>query len=667
MKYWLMISISLAIVTASLAQQAGFDIEGHISQLIQQGDETENQTYYNLLLYYYDNPININKAHEQELGQLNLLSKAQIDEILMHRDVTGDFKSIYELQSLNTLTITDIKNIIPFIMVGKEEPLKNSILGLFKGNSNYATLGYSRLGQLSSGYIKQNYSGSPERMQFRLRMRNPGHLSIGLSAQKDPGETWLTQTPIPSTDYLSAHIFLENQGRIKQLALGDYRLQFGQGLVLGAGFMVGKNVETVASIKQASLGILPYTSITESSFFRGSGLRLKLTKALDITVFYSNQYLDATINDSTSTTVSSIRTSGLHRTIAEINARNQLHEQVWGSAITLNLNKLATGVLVVNTQFDKAIVPSPRDYNKYRFAGNQLLNYSWFGQYRAANFLIFGEIAKTNNAGMGINLGVISSISKYINLSILYRKFEVDFHSLYGLPFAERSTIGNEKGIYWGLQVYPWPKITISAYYDMYHFPWLTSTTAAPSSGMDYMLRAAYIFNDDARAFIQLRNETGETKENNGAVFYNQEVSLLKTVLNFDYNLDQPLTFRSRIQYNRFNSNNIENGWLLYQDINYNNLKFGLTGRILLFDTDSFGARQYVYEKDVLFTYNTKLFNGQGISYYLMLKYKPIRNLSIRVKCSYTEYANQFEIGSGNDLILGNRKTQFTGQVHYLF
>ena len=668
MKQLLFICLILVTINQVYAQKSGFEIETHINNIIQQGDETENLGYYNLLLYYYDNPIDINKTSAQELSLLGILSSDQIEEVLDHINKTGVFMGINELQVLPSFSIQDIKNISPFITIAQDLSLSKTISGLFEGNTNYATVGYSRVNQISRGYSDKIYLGSPDRAQLRFRLRNPGHLSVGFSAQKDPGETWLSSATLPSPDYYSGHVFLENQGRVNQLVLGDYRLQFGQGLVLGAGFMVGKNVETVATVKQSNLGILPYSSITESNFFRGSAVNLKLSKSFKFTMFYSNQYLDATpIGDSTQKAVSSIRTSGLHRTVSEIEAQDQLHEQVWGSAVTYETKRFSTGILLVNSQFDKPIIPQDRDYNEFRFSGKSLLNYSWFGQFNAGSFLFFSEVAKTQDAGMAYNIGVIGSISRYISLSLLYRSFTKDFHSLYGLPFAERGSIGNEKGLYWGLNLYPISNMTISAYFDMYRFPWITSTTASPSDGMDYLVRVEYDFNKSAKMFIQLRNEENEVKEISGNVYTNKPIRLLKSIINFYYNLERPLTFRTRVQYNRFAEGYIENGWLVYQDINYSIMKFGVTGRVLLFDTESYDSRQYVYEKDMLFTFNTRAYSGKGLSYYVILKYKPMRRLSFRLKWSYTEYADKDEIGSGYDLIPGNHKSQVTGQLHFSF
>jgi len=668
MKVALMLISLFGLANQILGQSPDFDIEEHISKIINKGDEVENQQFYNILLHFSDNPIDLNEAGYQQFEQLGLLSKKQIEEILKHRKNTGSFKSINELQVLDLFSLKDIKELLPFITVRDHHSLVDLALGLFKTKINYATLGYSRVIQLSRGYQENQYNGSPDRVQMRIRLRNPGHLSIGLTAQKDPGENWLTGDNLPQPDYISGHIFLENQGRIKQLVIGDYRLQYGQGLVLGAGFMVGKNIETVAAIKQSTLGVLPYTSITENKFFRGTGLMLKLSENLNVSMFYSNQHLDATVaNNPLRPSVSSIRQSGLHRTDAEIAASNQLGEQVWGSVVTYNSANWSSGVLIVNTQFNQPIVPQTRDYNRFSFTGKKLLNYSWFGQYSTGNFLMFSEVAKTKNAGVGVNIGFIGTVSRYASISMLYRLLEKDFHSFYGLPFSERSSIGNENGLYWGVKIYPLTNLIFSAYYDMYRFEWITSRTAAPANGMDYLLRLEYELNENVRLFIQVRNEQSQLKETIGNLSVNQLAKLSKTIFNIDYNLESPLTFRSRVQYNKFNGISSEGGWLLYQDINYSTWKFNITGRVLVFDTESFRARQYVYEKDMRFTFNTRLYQGKGVSYFIIVMVKPLRNLSLRAKWSYIEYADQEEIGSGNDLILGNRRTQLSGQLFYKF
>ena len=654
----------LILLPGILVAQPKPDAASLINAIIAQGDESSNLNYYNLLVYYYDNPINLNKASRDDLLQLELLDADQVDRILDHRKITGNYKSIYELQSVDGVSIDDIRRLRPFIVVPQKGSLADSFKGLNRFGNNYFTTSYARLLESARGFNEGIYLGSPDKAQMRLRLRNPGKLSIGLSMQKDPGEPWLHKTGIQQPDYYTGHLYLENHGRLNQAALGDYRLQFGQGLLLGAGFMAGKNVETVTSVKQSTLGILPYSSVTETNFFRGSAVNINITNNLDLTVFYSNQYLDATVNDDPSS-VTSLRTGGLHRTASEIAAMDQLHEQAWGGAIHYRGLQYSVGALIVGSQFNKDIVPASQIHNYYRFSGRNLTNVSWFGEYRFNNFTWFGEVAKSMKAGWGLSTGVLGQVSRYAGISLSLRYLERDFHTLYGQSFTERSVIGNENGLYWGLKLFPVKAITISAYYDIYSFPWLTSSTASPAHGTDMMARVEYRFSKKNRAFLQVRSEITETATDGIPVDQITLNKVLKSIINFDYATTSTLSFRSRIQFNRFNEN--EHGFLMLQDINYNTMKFGLSGRVLFFDTDSFNTRQYVYEKDMLFTYNTRAFFGRGISYYLLVKYKPARQLTLRAKISYTEYPGIDEYGSGYNLIEGNTRTQISAQLHYKF
>lgn len=666
MKYVIFL-ISTFFLLAQASAQKNFKIEEHIDRIVRHGDEVSNENYYNTLLFYFENPIDLNKASPVQLEQLGILATEQIEAIIKHRQATGDFMSTNELQSITALSLDDIRRVVPFLTVGRDNSLKSAFAGLTNKKLSYITTDYSRVSELARGYLEDIYAGSPEKAQLRVRLRNPGKLSLGLTAQKDAGEPWVfPRTGMP--DFLSGHIFLENQQRLNQLVLGDYRLQFGQGLVLGSGFMTGKNVETVRSVRQTTLGVMPYNSISESGFFRGIATNIKVTNQLSTSFFYSNRNLDGTLRTiDFRPAISAVRTSGFHRTASELEARNALNEQVWGIATTYRRSNLLLGGLAINTLFDLPIQPTNYAGNLHKFTGRRLTNFSVFGEYQLENIGIFGEVAQTTGAGRGISLGIISSISRFISLSVAYRDLASDFHSLYGYTFAERSTLANERGFYWGLKIYPLRRFTISAYYDMYTFPWITGTTSRPVSGTDYLIRGEFKLSKDKIFFLQVRSEQSEFDKKGVVSPQSVPFTLTKSILNFDYGLEQSISYRTRIQYNRYNEEILSHGWLIYQDINYSNMRWGITGRVLFFDTDSYSARQYVYEKDMLFTFNTRGFSGRGLNYYLILKVKPSKNLSLRAKWSFTEYLDQNSIGSGYDLIDGNTKTQLSAQLYYRF
>src|SRR5690606_27719461 len=90
----------------------------------------------------------------------------------------------------------------------------------------------------------------------------------------------------------SAHFTLYDKGKLKTLALGDYQLSFGQGLVSASAFGVGKGGETITTVRRSDLGIRPYTSTLENTFFRGAAATYSLTSTLNLTGFFSHKKVD---------------------------------------------------------------------------------------------------------------------------------------------------------------------------------------------------------------------------------------------------------------------------------------------------------------------------------------------------------------------------------------
>jgi hypothetical protein len=58
------------------------------------------------------------------------------------------------------------------------------------------------------------------------------------------------------------------------LALGDYTVNLGQGLIQWQGLAFGKSAE-VTSIKRQSAVLQPYRSAGEFYFYRGAGITLQ--------------------------------------------------------------------------------------------------------------------------------------------------------------------------------------------------------------------------------------------------------------------------------------------------------------------------------------------------------------------------------------------------------
>ena len=667
------LAIALTFIAAiSYAQQVStpIDIESHISKiLISKGEEADNQPYYELLMQFYNNPIAINSCTESELMALQLLTNNQIKTIIEYRNQNSVFENKYELLAVNSLTLEKIKEILPFISFNKPLSISALLKQSIKGKDNHMLASGFKVIEPAKGFYTNTFLGDPYQYNFRLKITNSGHTSMGITLQKDPGELlFRTDSAYLGPDFYSFHYYVQNQGRIKQLALGDFKLQFGQGLLLGAGFLIGKNANSITSI-QSTLKIQPYTSLTEFNFFRGIGTTVAISKNWEASLFYSNQKKDAStfISDSTEYGITSLRTSGLHRTLSEISAQNTIQEQVLGTSITYTKGSLEVGILGLYNSFNIPFEPKSSLSNIHKFRGKENYNASIFGRYNYQNITFYGEAASTLHKGSALNLGVISSISKNIDFSFQYRYFAPNFHSFYGVSFAENTLLSNEKGAYWGLYIRLSPSITVMSYFDMYKFPWLKSTLPQPSSGTDGLIRVNYKLKKSALFYTQVQTETKDRKTSVSTIQNVMPHKLIKYILNLDYNLDSPLSFRSRLQWTKSYFEETDVGLLIYQDINLKIKKTTLSSRYAIFDTNGFLSRQYMYEKDVLYAFSTPQFNGKGIRYYFMAKYTPLKNVTFRAKWSQTIYYDRTLIGSGSSEIVGNKKSQFTLQLKYNF
>ena len=92
--------------------------------------------------------------------------------------------------------------------------------------------------------------GSPDNLYLRYRFKYQNHLSIGFTAEKDAGESFLpnkkvnelfNQQTTAGFDFYSAHFYLREVGKIKGLALGDFHIQLGQGLTFWSGLAAEKH------------------------------------------------------------------------------------------------------------------------------------------------------------------------------------------------------------------------------------------------------------------------------------------------------------------------------------------------------------------------------------------------------------------------------------------
>lgn len=685
MKVSIIFSVIFFILTGILRAQdypvKEYNLERLADEIFPMQDLDLNyEELYENLAQLLANPIDLNKATAEDLRALFVLKENQVEELIRYREENGSFLSVYELQSLPLFDLTTLYKLMPFVQVRPEsDQLNRSLLNrILSEQNNYLILRYERTVEEKKGYsssASSPYAGSPDKLYARFRVSRTGDFSFGFTIEKDAGETFAFDKANRKNgfDYYSIHGQIMNKGRIKNLIVGDYQAQFGQGLTLGGSFGVGKGSETITTIRRSNLGFMPYTSLNEFGFFRGAALTYRLNPALYIHAFGSHLYRDGNISqDSTSSEVSSFFSSlsgtGFHRTSNELANRKQIGETNFGGVLNFRKRSLDAGLIFHQTLFSLPIYRSTNLYNQFSFSGNENTNAGAFLNYTFNNVLFFSEVSQTLNHGRCLVAGILGSITPKLELSLLYRKYDRDFYGLYSNALAENTFPQNEMGIYWGWKYSFNKKYSFAGYVDLFRFPWLRYRGYAPSNGSEWLLRLNYQPNKTAHIFLQAREESKIRNLSTETPNYQTAIGTKRSYwINFDYAAGLLWSFKTRAQFSSYHLTNTTKGFAIVQDVNLDLGKISISTRYALFDTDDYDNRQYVYERDVWLAFSFPAYYGVGVRNYVLLQYKLTRKIDLWVRWAQTRFIDRDKIGSGNEQINGNTKNDLKFQARIRF
>ena len=669
------------------AQDAVSTTEQLIADIFEQyaaeSEETiDYDSFYEDLLFCTQNPININQATRVQLEKLPFLSEIQIENIISYVYESGPMQTIYELQLVEGLDMTDIRRMLPFVMVGDANDLNKKIYwhDLLKYGKNEVYFRLDKGLETKEGYRflpeedinagqsnAANYLGNDIYNSLRYNFHYKDRVQFGLTAEKDAGEQFWGTTH-KGYDFYSLHAQFNNFGKFKTIVVGDFRANFGQGLVLHPEFGMGKS-SYVLNVTPRSSGLKKFSSTDESNFFRGGGATLRFGK-FDFSAFYSNKMIDG---DTVNSTFTSIITTGYHRTLSDMSKRHTVNQQIAGGNVTYTNMNLQVGVTAVHTELDNSLMPDKSVYNYFYFSGKRQSTGGIFYRYRWKKLNLFGETATTDNGSIATLNGCYFSPSSNVSLVFLQRYYSPEYDTFYASSFSETSRINNESGLYLGAEVRPFRKWKFAAYADSYQFPWPKYGIDAPSIGYDYLIQTDYVPKRSIAMYWRFKFEEKQTNLSTTGAVMPVVVPLQKTSLRYN------LTYT----FGNFNFKNVLEGNLsrqgdaswtygvfALQDVSYTFVKIPLRldFRYQYFDAVDYENRLYSYEKDVLYAFSIPMYFGLGTRYYVNLKYDLSKHISLWFKIAQTVYADDREtLSSGNEAISGNRKTDVRTMLKWDF
>ncbi len=682
------------IAQVDIPQEIIDQLESYIEE---DADEADLLNLYERLLIYYTTPLNINNATYEELTELGLLSDIQINEILNHRSKYGDFIRIEELQSIPSFGIELIRILQYFLKVTDSEKLNLSITEMLSKSDNTVFVKWSQFVEDKKGFIpdeegKTAYAGDKNRLLVRWRNNFSVNQRMGIILEKDSGEELFKSRNNAGFDYMSFHYYLKDYSSLlKELAIGDYTVSMGQGLIAHNDFG-GRKGAFVSNVRKGGRAVRPYNSVLEGGYHRGVAATLGVANNLNVTVFGSMVDRDGSTFEVDTLdpdrpevpNFSGFQLNGNHRTEGEIEDKGAIGLTSMGGIIKYSDDNYSIGLNVLSNAYEGTIERSSALYNKYRYDGDRLDNASIDYHYRYRNINVFGESAiSSSDGGTAHIFGALVGLSRRLSATLMYRNYGIKYNAILPNAFGESTTANNESGIYLGIEYRIDKKWTMRAYADFWKHPWLRFGISRPSGGKEFLYRVDYYLKRKMQVYMQYSYE-------NKLADYSSETSIKRTGfqarhrmrLNFDHIISKSIRLRSRVELSRFeNPEGLQHGYLIYQDIILQPQEFPLsmTGRVAFFDTDDFDSRIFAYENSVLYEFAIPSFFDQGVRYYLTLRYRATRKLTLEFRVARTQYTRLNlksdpdsiffieSIGSGNEEIIGNKRTELKAQVRYKF
>ncbi len=622
------------------------------------------------------NPVNVNSASIDRLLQVPGFNLKLAQALIQYRSAQP-LEQITDLMKVPGIGRVTFERMSAFVTIGgSTERFRALYL-----NPDYWTqnlkpeylIRYQQVLEEQEGYKRTEgeggYIGSAAKVYQRIRVAGK-HLQFNMTQEKDAGEPWGGGLGF---DYTSAHLALKDNGRLKDFVIGDFALNMGQGLVMWNGGAFGKGREVVGTVGKNERGVRGYSSAQESGAFRG--VAFTYGGDVELTGFYSRRNFTASIVGEDSTRFPS--SAGFHRTQSERDRRYNTGHTLWGGRVRAVHPYGIFGATYYGTRFDDYIVKGSALSAQYDFEGK---NHSVAGlDYKGifGQVLFFGEVARSENGGIGWVSGLETSLGSATDLSLLYRDYAKDFQSIYGAGFGEQSSAPqNEEGFYIGLRHVLNRKTIIGLYADQYQFEAPISGIDQPSQGFDVLADIEWNPTQSMNTLVLFRMETKDKEQ----IFTNNEgreesrvydSKRISARIQLAYQQTRSLRWRTRFEQvwvPAAGGEEQQHGVLLYQDLRIQpNTKLKIDVRVTLFDTDSFDARVYQFENDLLYVLSNKALSDTGKRMYAVVNYEWSDNVELWLKYSVTQFQNTQVISSGLNQIIGDTRSDIGVQMRLKF
>ena len=605
------------------------DVENVSEDLLERLEEMRDGLRPNLNDLSYETAINVLKLTDYQYYQLQL-----------YIENFGQLYSIYEIPAIDGFSEEEMRRLATMTVIAPPPKQRPTFRELLRDSKSVLWVRYGQVLEQQDGYDTtrtSHYDGSPPHLQFRYDFSIRQHFGFRIAGEKDAGEQFFRGRQKYGFDHYSGSVYARNIGLLKYAVLGDYRLNFGQGLVLGSSMMSGKGAG-VTAMRRFSDGIRPVATTNEGQFFRGGAI-----------------------------TIGNTHWSGS----AFAGAVTETDRTAFGGAFSYRQARFTIGAQAIcyGEYGDSAT-----NGEKWRSLLHPIrLNASVSYQAIAGKVLLFGEVAVNEKGKPAVLQAVLIPVNPVFQMATLLRYYATGYQSPMGSGFRTSSGDCGEFGAYLTGHLVMSRNVEADLYCDFYRFLWLSYLTDAPVQGMD--AGASLTCRLAKKSALQLRYQWRTKPKNESDDSYmHRLVEQCRHQLRLQWTctplpwLDTKTEVSMVLNKGPSGAKRWYKGILMYQDLAFNCRKpqLSIHLRIAYFDTDRYDERLYAYENDVYYAFTIGSYYYQGMRAYLLVRYK-IRDLSIWFRISRTHYLNRSDISSGLTHIDKPHKTEVKVQCLYRF
>lgn len=585
------------------------------------------------------NKWNINQLSTEVALQIFEMTDFQYYQLQKYIDQQGELLTIYELAGIEGFNYLEIQKWIPYLEVKPVKKFKNYWSHFFKYGKHQLLIRNGRSFEkesLSEAESTDSTLGSADHLCFKYQFKTNDWFTLSFSGEKDKEEKLTWNKDQQGFDFYSGNLQFSNVGIIKKIIIGDFRAQFGEGLILGSSYLQGNGI----NIRKSGTSLQGVSSLSESSFFRGIAGEVGNHRYKG-SLFWGKR-MDLGIESGSCT----------------------------GGALQVNFKLFRLGFHALFLNDIDSINNDSKLYSKYQFTGSRNGNISFDHKVIIGKFLCFGEFGMSLNGGYGLLEGVTFNFDPATKMVILFRKYSPCFQSILGNGFSKNSSLNNESGIYFATKTSITGNTILEFFTDCYQIDWLKYLVEKPTQYIDFGISMQISLSRTATIDLIYKYKTGYKNLKTNYINEIENLNSSKFKISLKWKAHDYLHLKTEFYWNLNRTNDSEstfnkskNGYLLLQDIQIYLQKpqISFITRFALFDSPGYDERVYAYENDLNYCFTIYNHYRKGVRYYFIIKYD-LDWILFQIKFSQTLFENGILYNYEEGIIDPESKKEVKGQ-----